>query len=88
MEIRNLLGGIQMKKLVKVGSVIAITGLLLTGCVPNSCNDGEFEEINQFSNGLTEIRNKKTGVHYYIGDDIMCPVYNFNGQIKTTEKTK
>lgn len=76
-----------MKKIIKLGVLIAVIGTLLTGCegYEGNYNDEEFEEINSFSNGLTEIRNKKTGVHYYIGDDIMCPVYNFNGQIRTTD---
>lgn len=49
----------------------------------------DFEIITEYSyhhKHLTEIRNKKTGAHYYIDNSgQISPVYNFNGTIKTSE---
>lgn len=86
-----------MKKKIITLSLIGILGLSLIGCSSTSSAKSnyqdkfeiiqEFDEESEYDiyNGIyCEIRNKETGVHYYLGDDFMCPVYDFNGNIKTS----
>ena len=70
-----------MKKKFVITSTLIFT-LLATGCSAG-LND-EWEVINN-----NEMRNKKTGVHYYCSRKIfwkepICPIYLFNGQVKTS----
>ena len=86
-----------MKKKIITLLLIGAIGLSLIGCSSTSSDEDnyqdKFEIIQEFDkeseydidNGIyCEIRNKETGVHYYLGKNFMCPVYDFNGNIKTS----
>lgn len=78
------------KKLIILLSISIIT-LPLIGCSKIIHNDNKFELIKEYNSKYTkyEVRDKETGVHYYINKKGgMCPVYNFNGSIKSTAEIK
>lgn len=72
-----------MKKRIMAVFIMS-TILFTTGCSSIGPDKNEWEIISE-----NEMRNKKTGVHYYYSQkafckDPICPVYLFNGQVKTT----
>lgn len=77
------------KKLITLLSIGFII-LPLAGCSANSFANDRFEIIDTINQSFAtyEVRDKKTGVHYYVDyENKLCPVYNFNGTIKSTTKT-
>lgn len=71
--------------------IIIITGFLVMFDDHSAANtfNKDFEVVTEYSirhRHITEVRNKRTGAHYYISaDGQITPVYNFNGTVKTSE---
>lgn len=78
--------------------VIAFISIIIIGLcfytagidsIPNNNEfDNDFEILHEYnidSNKFYEVRNKNTGVHYYINKGSITPVYTFSGTVKTTE---
>lgn len=80
---------INVKKKLIILLSIGLMIIPLIGCSSESYeNNNRFEKIDKVNQGLYEVRDKETGVHYYVDRNYrLYPVYNFNGTIKSTMKT-
>ena len=78
------------KILVTIFISIIIIGLCFyTASIPdNNEFNNDFEILHEYNidnNKFYEVRNKNTGVHYYINKGSITPVHTFSGTVKTTE---
>lgn len=82
---------INIKKKLIISLSIGLMIIPLIGCSSELYEDNSrFEKIDNINQSFAmyEVRDTETGVHYYVDHNYkLCPVYNFNGTIKSTMKT-